>query len=233
MENKDKQLLQIAQHLIINSAFTNDLGLFHGRMGIVLFLCHYARYSKQKLYNDYAGELIEMINEDLTVDIPVNIENGLSGIGWTIEYLITNNFMEGNTDDILTDIDERIMQYDPLRINDYSFKDGIIGIIFYVLTRLVSKNRNIKNKPFDKDYLYALFKKTDFLVSCNTLNNKSIHIVETYRNIYCNHQFKISKLLLFPFLSFEKPKDEELGLIKGWAGKGINLLSNNGTNIYF
>lgn len=233
MKDKDTQLLSIVQHLIINSAFISDLGLFHGRMGIVLFLCHYAQYSNTSLYNDFAGELIEMINEDLTDDMPINMENGLSGIGWTIEYLVRNKFMEGNTDDILTDIDERIMQYDPLRMEDHSFNQGIIGILFYVSTRLISKNRNTTDRPFDEKYLKALFKKTERFFSDNTLNKECIHIIETYRNIYCSPQIQIPELFLFPFLHFEESKDEELGLIKGWTGKGFKLLMRNGTTIYF
>lgn len=233
MRNKDELLRLIVQHLIINSGFTNNLGLFHGKMGIALFFCHYARHSNKSLYNDFAGELIEMINEDLTEDIPINMENGLSGIGWSIEYLVNNKFMTGNTNDILTEIDERIMQYDPLRMKDYSFNQGITGILFYVSTRLISQNRGTTNCSFDKEYLNTLFKETEQLLSDNTLNKESCHIVKTYRYIYCNPQKQTPKLTLFPFLHFEKSKDEELGLIKGWAGKGLKLLSENGTVIYF
>jgi len=34
---------QALAYLTINSSFVADLGLFHGRMGIVLFFAHYGR----------------------------------------------------------------------------------------------------------------------------------------------------------------------------------------------
>ena len=38
MKEEDKILLQqIANHLIVNSSFLDDLGLYHGKMGLVLF----------------------------------------------------------------------------------------------------------------------------------------------------------------------------------------------------
>lgn len=233
MKENDEQLLLIAQHLLINSAFTADLGLYNGKMGVVLFLCHYARYSGNTEYEDFAGELIDMINEDLTDDMPAQLENGLSGIGWGIEYLISNRFMSGNTDDVLVDIDERIMQYDPLRMKDCSFSQGIIGVLFYVLTRLCSQNRDIRCRPFDEDYLNRLYRKTDHLLVDNTLSDDCKRVIKAYRNVFHNKQIQISELSLSPFLLFEDSKEDELGLLKGWAGKGLKLLSENGTSIYF
>ncbi|MCD7849945.1 MAG: hypothetical protein LUH63_09530 [Parabacteroides sp.] len=37
MENKET-LHRIAQYLMINSVALNNLGLFHGKMGVILFL---------------------------------------------------------------------------------------------------------------------------------------------------------------------------------------------------
>lgn len=43
MSDKDQILTRIANHLIINTSFMTDLGLYHGKMGIVLFFAHYAQ----------------------------------------------------------------------------------------------------------------------------------------------------------------------------------------------
>ena len=41
-----KELLaKIADHLIINSSFLDNLGLLHGKMGIVIFFYHYSQYT--------------------------------------------------------------------------------------------------------------------------------------------------------------------------------------------
>ena len=148
---------QALAYLTINSSFLRDLGLFHGRMGIVLFFAHYARISNSKHYEDFAGHLLDEIYEEINLDLPVNLENGLCGIGWGIEYLVQHGFMEGNTDEILADIDRKVMEIDPLRLSDLSFRRGLAGIAFYVIARLNAK-RQTSILPFDTAYLKALKK---------------------------------------------------------------------------
>lgn len=151
-QNQYKQALA---YLTINSSFVADLGLFHGRMGIVLFFAHYGRAIQDKRYEDFAGDLLDEIYEEIHVDMPVNLENGLCGIGWGIEYLVQQGFMEGNTDEILADIDRKVMEIDPLRMTDLSFQRGLAGIAFYVIARL-NAHRETTVLPFDGAYLHAL-----------------------------------------------------------------------------
>ena len=98
---KDILLRRIANHLILHSIDIEDIGLFHGKMGVVLFFAHYARYTDQAIYDDFAGELLEEISENIPETLPINLETGLCGIGWGIEYLIQNGFMEGDSNEIL------------------------------------------------------------------------------------------------------------------------------------
>ena len=56
---KDILLRRIANHLILHSIDIEDIGLFHGKMGVVLFFAHYARYTDSAIYDDFAGELLE------------------------------------------------------------------------------------------------------------------------------------------------------------------------------
>jgi lantibiotic modifying enzyme len=161
--SKDELLQRIANYLIINGSFTSSLGLYHGKMGIVLFFAHYARYTGNLLYDDFAGELLEEILEEIHTGIPVNFENGLCGIGWGVEYLVQNKFMEGDTAEILEDIDQRIMVLDPLQMKDISLKTGLAGIGYYVSTHVYDMQDN--RTALDKDYLWNLMNvlsKADF-----------------------------------------------------------------------
>lgn len=178
IENTDETLQRIVPHILLNSSFVPDLGLFHGKMGIVLFFAHYARYTGNPIYDDFAGKLLDEIYEDITMDLPINLEYGLCGIGWGIEYLVQNGFMEGDTNDILADIDCRIMEIDPRRIKDISLQRGLGGIAFYVNIRINSKTRIQKN-IFDKDYINniknaikntELINQNDYLNSFNRIN---------------------------------------------------------------
>ena len=79
---KDILLRRIANHLILHSIDIEDIGLFHGKMGVVLFFAHYARYTDSAIYDDFAGELLEEICENIPETLPINLETGLCGIGW-------------------------------------------------------------------------------------------------------------------------------------------------------
>jgi hypothetical protein len=80
--NEHSLLLRIARHLMLHASFIPENGLYHGKMGIVLFFAHYGRYSENSPYGDFAGELLEDICEDIHVNTPADFENGLCGIGW-------------------------------------------------------------------------------------------------------------------------------------------------------
>jgi len=146
-------LLRIARHLTMQASFIPDLGLYHGKMGIVLFFAHYARYTKNRLYDEFAGELLDEIYDEIHTGLPVNFECGLCGIGWGIEYLLQNGFMEGNSDEILSVIDVRIMERDLRRITDPSVRTGLEGISYYISKRINPPSRKSGCLPFDETYL--------------------------------------------------------------------------------
>lgn len=156
MENKiaDNALIKrVARHLLIYASFIPDLSLYHGKMGIVLFFANYARYTKNPLHDKFAGELLNEIYEEIHTGLPVNFESGLCGIGWGIEYLLQNGFIEGNSDEILSEIDTHVMERDLRRITDYSVRTGLEGISYYIFKRINSPFRKNDRLPFDETYL--------------------------------------------------------------------------------
>ncbi|MDR1406964.1 MAG: hypothetical protein LBJ23_02800 [Tannerella sp.] len=144
---------RIVRHLVLFSSFISNIGLYHGKTGIVLSLFHYARFTGNTLYEEFAGELLDEICEDMPKNMPIDFENGLCGIGWGIEYLLQNNFAEGDSNVILTSIDRRIMDRDIRRISDRSFPAGLDGISCYINKRLHSPFHRAGDTPFDEAYL--------------------------------------------------------------------------------
>lgn len=152
----DKELLtRIANHQMLQASFLLDVGVFKGKMGADIFFYHAARFTTSSLWEEYADELLEEIFEDMCDITPVSFSNGLCGIGWGIEYLVKEGFVEGQTDDTLIDIDKKIMEVDLRRITDYSFETGLEGIACYALSRLQTKRS--QGIPFDEVYLDELF----------------------------------------------------------------------------
>ena len=149
----DSYVNRIAKHLIVNSSFMDNLGLFNGKMGIVIFFYHFAKYSQKNIYYDFANKLLDEIYSEIHSETPINLKNGLCGIGVGMEYLLQNNFLEGDSDEVLADIDKKIMEKYPLWIMDDSFQTGAGGILYYVLVRLFSTKRQKNDLPFTHDYL--------------------------------------------------------------------------------
>jgi hypothetical protein len=81
------------------------LGLFNGKMGMVIFLFHYARYIGGTKAEKAAYNLLLEIYEHIQENGYVNFID-LSEIGRGIEYIVKQRFIEADTDEILEDIDQ-------------------------------------------------------------------------------------------------------------------------------
>lgn len=228
--NKNNYLQRIARHLIINSSYTDKLGLYDGKMGILIFFAHFARYTQKKVYDDFVGKLLDEVYSEIHTETPINFKNGLCGIGWSMEYLLQNGFLDGNSNEVLAEIDAKIMERNPFHINDNSFETGAAGILFYILTRLFSTKREKEEIPF----------MTSYLNSWQQIAQKE-SAQQTDLGYFCglflqwiNHEetnFTVNKLLPNIILSSVPMIDEEFvylpfGLKNGSAGIGLkNILS--------
>lgn len=148
------QLEQTARHFLFFGSYLRHIGLFDGKMGLMIFLFHYARHSGNSLYEDFAMELFEEINRNISVETPIGLGNGLCGIGWGILYLSQNGFIEDKTNEILEEMDERIMEYDLTRMKDLSLENGFRGIALYLSERLKDLS-----SPYDTNYRMAFEQK--------------------------------------------------------------------------
>lgn len=147
-------LKRIANHAMLHSSSNYDLGLFNGKVGLTLFFFHYAKYIKNPLYEEFAGELLNEVLTNIHDTLSIRFSSGLTGIAWGIAYLVQQQFIEGDTTEIFQDIDHKIAEYNPLKMQDRSLDTGAGGIAAYVQLRssLVSDNY----MPFDKEYINAL-----------------------------------------------------------------------------
>lgn len=126
------------------------LSLNHGLMGKALFFYKYARLQSETHYGEYAENLVHEIFENVSMNMSIGFMDGLAGIGWCIQYLLSKQLEEGEDNDILVDLDNAIMEHDPMRIKDLSFENGLVGIVAYVRARLDGKDSCL---PFDKIYI--------------------------------------------------------------------------------
>lgn len=106
----DTLIRKIANTIVANLQNTSTLGLFNGEVGIALFLYQYARFSKQNLYEEVADELVEDVYAKINKGMGSDLKNGFSGIGLGIKYLIDEKLLEGEIDEILSEIDETLLE---------------------------------------------------------------------------------------------------------------------------
>lgn len=197
-------LSRIVSHLILNASFIENIGLYHGKMGVILFLYKYAKYANKPNIDEFAGELLNDVCQEIHLGIDIDFENGLCGIGWSIEYLLENSFLDGNSLNILKEIDLKIMEKNLLRVNDMTTETGLTGISYYIHKHLNSVNKHSKKSPFDKKYI------ADW-------KNVSKHITIP------NDDDILLNIISYPHIDnhFIKWK---LGLKNGCAGYGLNNL---------
>ncbi len=169
LKNKvDSRLQRIANVLLLNASFIDNLGLINGKMGIIIFFYHYARYTGSKIFEDYAGELIDEIYEEINTNTPVDFANGLTGIGWGIEYLVKNRFLEADTDEALAEIDNAVYKHrlsSPVLLNS---GDDLFGYGFYQIARLLGHK-------IDDDNLNTLMKKHHLIFLTDECERLLIH----------------------------------------------------------
>ena len=214
----DNQLLRIARYLILNAGFLPDISLCYGKMGIAIFFPHYGRYCGNSVFTEFAWDLIDDIYKNIHNELPVNFENGLCGTGWGIEYLVQHKFIEGDTGDVLEDLDKLVMERDPRRITDLSFEKGLGGIHYYVSVH--TKSPFCSASAFDSVYLEELQQRSNIL-DTNALTSKG------YPNFVASPPVTFPSYLLRDKYGLKDEADITQyvsGVKKGLAGIGLQLM---------
>jgi len=224
-ENPDDILRDIAART--KTEVISEIGIWKGRMGIVIFLFHYARYSGNESYKMLAENMLTDMFNDIRKDTHCGFATGLSGIGWGIEYLHQQGFIEGDTNEILFDFDKRIMEINPNRIVDLNKDYGLGGIVLYLLARLYTIEKEEKENPFDGDYLSSVYNRICLIIEQQDAACDSIGILLEFLDYYQGKK-TIAQPEIFDVWCLVIPEniplqELELGLL-GASGFGIRLI---------
>lgn len=230
MKKNEDTLQRIARYLMLHSSFINSIGLLNGKMGIAIFFFHYAKYINNKLYEDFAGCLIDEIYAEININSLKDFKNGLCGIAWGMEYLIQNNFVEADADEVLEDIDKQILERDVRRISDISLETGLKGIAYYVISRCENKKK--VNPSICQEYIIDLIASLDVNMG---KDEESILLSKQLKNILNQEDVHGTNKLLYRISSQIKyktktlfEKDRPLGIAdRGYTGIGLKILQEN------
>lgn len=159
--------IQIAKLIQQNGLAGTSQGLMQGNTGLCLFFYHLARNTNNHDYEQLADDLLDKVFENLSTSAFADFENGLSGIGWGIEYLVQNGFTEGDTDEILEEVDNKVFKtLHEENLISFELGNGLTGYLFYLINRLkIPINPNSMAQRINRELLILTINKLDKVVS--------------------------------------------------------------------
>ena len=167
---------RLIREMMVYSGFTFEIGLMNGRAGICILLFLYSRYFDDREVEEYAEYLLDEITVELE-QAGFGFENGITGIAWSINYLIAHGYVEGDSDEVLEDID--------LAVQNAPNKQGLeIMSGLYWISRMPSTKQLIKQQAerWIKNIL-RLVRKQETKLSCADVINilYCCHVCKTVR----------------------------------------------------
>ncbi|WP_203558549.1 hypothetical protein [Bacteroides sp. 519] len=222
---------RIIHMLMLKSYFLDDVGLMEGKMGVILAMLEYSKVNKEPVIADFSFELLDHLMTNIPRGLSFSFDKGLSGIGWGIEYLLNNQLAEGVGVEICEEIDREIMQMNPLYIIDTSLKNGIEGLLHYIIFHTQNAQKQKCDLPFDNRYYENMYE------TCKRLK-KETHSknLECLLNTYClffekgkveNYSLQLLDFAFVPANLPEKIVSYPLGLTNGLAGILLHLMGEN------
>lgn len=183
------ELKQIANYILLHGRYQRNIGLFHGKAGIMLTMFLFSQKTGISVYHDFAEDLFDDVQNQLYDNMPIGMENGLAGIAYAMSYLANKNILSFDQNEILSDIDQKIMSIDPRRISDLDFQTGALGVWFYIEERLKSKEGLMS---MDTQYIGEL---KDILKEGYSSNTSEFNLLERLQKpTFSIHEYEKQKL---------------------------------------
>lgn len=126
------------------------LGLANGKMGHCIYFYYLNSFYNDHQYRKIADKLVDDIFNNITTVNTIDIKSGLAGIGLGINHLIKNNYVKGDVNIVLNDVDDIIFKN--LSYPKYLKKTdslSLIHILCYLCLRFKDQKQGSEN-----EYLY-------------------------------------------------------------------------------
>lgn len=128
---------ELNKKLLLSIDDNYPISLTQGLMGVCIYFYHLYRIDNNEEYKLIADDLLDDILGKLSFESPISVENGLAGIGLGIMHLIEYDFIEGNINVLLEDIDNAIFRNLAFFQPDPSYKkETLLYILYYLSLRL-------------------------------------------------------------------------------------------------
>ena len=131
-------ILDIKENLCQRLNFPKHVGLMAGSTGEVLFLLGYYELTKDVKILEKAILKMEQIIESLDFNyIGYSFAYGLSGIGWVIDLMNINGYIQNCSDEVFQQVDQLIfnMSIEDLKKGNYDYLSGGLGAALYFVSK--------------------------------------------------------------------------------------------------
>jgi len=108
----------------------DNVGLSGGMMGQCLFYYWLHRKTHIEIYEKTAEKLLDAIVENINSTRPFRFEDGLAEIGWSIGHLFRHQFVTGEADEILEEVDRHARLY--LLQTDFNLEWVAVAGLYFV-----------------------------------------------------------------------------------------------------
>lgn len=142
-------------HRLIPMLPSMPIGLFDGKMGYCIYFYILGKYDKENKYSHVAENLMEKIYSNIINISDIEVDTGLAGIGWGIDYLIKEGYVSGDVNVILEDIDDCIFK----KLNNWDYCRSLTALsLIYLLIYLCARYE--KQRKEQKELLEELICQT-------------------------------------------------------------------------
>jgi len=161
--------------ILLNASTVSSSGLYNGKAGMALALFEAAKYLHDEKVEDRASLLLQ---ESLIIEKnDYSFENGLSGIGYVLLYLIENGFLDADFNEIFDKQFDRIIKSFADIENNPSQLFSSFNVVYF-LEKVKKKDQNdsinkIIQKIFEGIELYLSLQFFDF-TNLRYYNSKSL-----------------------------------------------------------
>lgn len=174
--NLNTTIPKLVDYLLLNACSVNSSGLYNGKAGISLCLFEVARFLQDEYIEEQAFRLLQ--EALLSRNDDVGFENGLSGIGYVLLYLIDNKFIDTDFNEIFAPqwekIKEKIEKSDGEKLVKYHFR------VVFLLDMLSSMGDDYK----DAKSFASVFSDT-----ASHLLKENIQAIGKNQDIYIKTEF--------------------------------------------
>ncbi|MDR1227130.1 MAG: hypothetical protein LBK47_09585 [Prevotellaceae bacterium] len=176
----------------------NSANSISNKISVSLYFYQLSHFEHNKEYEKLAEKYLEDVFSEIHTVREVDIKNGLSGIGLGINYLVKNNFVSGNINIILQEIDNylfKVMSVPQYHESANTF--SMIQVLYYFYVRLKDQKKDNENEYLFQELCVKTINNIYSKIGKALIGNRLAYNVESELPLFLYVLSKISILNIY------------------------------------